>query len=315
MSGIRVRGTGRALPRRVVTNGELSTLVDTSDAWIVSRTGIRERRHVTGETHLELCLEAARRALDRAGVEPEEIGVCLVATVSADQITPAVACLLQRALGLGEDTVCFDLNAACSGFLFGLHTAERLLGACRRPYGLVVGGEVLSRLLDFTDRSTCILFGDGAGAAVVEYRAEWPSLSAVLGVRGDGRSLQVTGLGQPERPHIRMEGQAVYKFAVETVPGCIKAVLDRRGWAVEDVDELVLHQANERIIQSVLRRCGIPEERCYRNVARYGNTSAASVAIALDELVELGRLGPGKRALCVGFGGGLTWAGAAVEFA
>lgn len=314
MSGIKIRGTGSAVPAKTVTNADLSRMVDTDDGWIVSRTGIRERRHCREETHLELCGSAARKALEMAGAEPSEIGVCIVATLSPDQFTPAAACLLQRDLGLAEDTICFDLNAACSGFLFALHTAERLLGASSRKLGLVVGGEVLSKLMDFTDRSTCILFGDGAGAAVVEFREDWPSISAVLGVRGNYPVLNIPGAGGAEPSYIHMEGQAVYKFAVETVPKCIGAVLEKSGHAMEDIDEFVLHQANERIIDAAVRRCHLPPEKCYKNVARYGNTSSASVAIALDELVRLGRLGPGKRALCVGFGGGLTWAGAVIEF-
>ncbi len=314
MSGIRIRGTGRALPAGVLTNGELSRRVDTSDEWIVSRTGIRERRFVRSESHLSLCAQAARGALETAGLAPEQIGVCIVATVSPDQISPASACLLQKELGLPEDTVCFDLNAACSGFLFALHTAQQLLAASERPFGLVVGGEVLSRLTDPDDRSTCILFGDGAGAAAVEWRPEWPSVSAVLGVRGDRPILNVAGPNRPEPSYIRMEGRAVYKFAVETAPRCIAQVLEKAGASAEDVDELVLHQANERIIEAVAKRCGFPPEKCYRNVAKYGNTSAASVPIALDELREMGRLGPGKRALCAAFGGGLTWAGLLIAF-
>ena len=187
MNGIKILGMGRSVPARVVTNDDMARIVDTSDEWISSRTGIRTRHHCQGETHTQLCREAAQRALERAGVRPEEVGACIVATVTAQTLVPSTACLLQRDLGLPEDIPCFDLSAACTGFLFALHTMECLLNASARPFGLVVGCEVLSRFTDFTDRSTCVLFGDGAGAAVVECRAGWPSIGAQLGCAGNDR--------------------------------------------------------------------------------------------------------------------------------
>lgn len=313
MSGIKIRGTGSCVPAKIMTNDDFSRIVDTSDQWIVSRTGIRERHHCVEESHLDLCLGAAKATLDMAGVAPEEVGLCIVCTVAADQISPAGACLLQRDLGLAEDTICFDLNAACSGFLFGLHTAECMLAASPKRFGLVIGGEVLSRLTDFTDRGTCVLFGDAAGAVVVEYDPQWPSISAVLGVRGNDKVLGVTGATAGARIH--MEGQPVFKFAVETVPKCIQAVLDKTGATMDQIDQVVFHQANERIVDLAVKRFGVPIEKVYKNLSRYGNTSAASVPLVLDELARCGKLGPGKKALCVGFGGGLTWGGALVEFA
>lgn len=315
MSGIKIRGTGSRVPAKVTTNEDLSRMVDTSDEWITSRTGIKERHHCVAESHLDLCTGAAKAALEAAGVAPAQVGACVVCTVCADQFSPAAACLLQRELGLAEDTICFDLNAACSGFLFGLHTMECLLAASPKRYGIVVGGEVLSRLTDFTDRSTCVLFGDAAGAVVVEFRPEWPSISAVLGVRGNDKVLGVTGVLAGGKPRIYMEGQPVFKFAVETVPKCIQAVLDKTGAAIDDVDQVVFHQANERIVDLVVKKFGVPTGKVHKNLSRYGNTSAASVPLVLDELCRDGRLGPGKKALCVGFGGGLTWAGALIEFA
>ena len=313
MNGIKLIGAGYALPGHIVTNEDLSRLVDTSDEWIVSRTGIRQRRHCREETHTQLCLQAARDALERAGIGGERLGAVIVATLSADHLTPAAACLLQRELGVPEDAVCFDLNAACSGFLFALHTMECLLARQPGKYGLVVGGEVLSRLIDFTDRSTCILFGDGAGAAVVRSDPAYPSLHACLGVRGDENILSIPGTETGAPSKIHMEGTAVFKFAVETVPRCIDNVLQSAGARAEDVDCFVFHQANERIIDLVVKKYHIPPEKYCKNISSCGNTSAASIPILLGQLWERGELREGMRVLCVGFGGGLTWGGALVE--
>ena len=244
---------------------------------------------------------------------PEEIGVCIVATLTPDRLTPATACVLQRELGMGEDTVCFDLNAACSGFVYALHTAQCLLAAAPRRFGLVIGAEVLSRVTDYTDRSTCVLFGDGAGAAVVEWREDYSSICAVLGCRGNTEALLIPGVASGAPSYIHMEGQPVFRFAVETVPKCITQVLDKAGLTADDVDRFVFHQANQRIIDMAVKKLKLPPEKCTGNIARTGNTSAASVPILLDELVSQGALRSGQRALCVGFGGGLTWAGALLE--
>ena len=315
MNGIRIRGTGRCVPERTVTNHDLAKIVDTSDEWITTRTGIERRRHCTTETHGTLCAAAARQALERAGVGPEEIGGCIVATVTGDTLVPSAACALQKELGLPEDIPCFDLNAACTGFLMGLHTMECLLTASRRRYGLVVGAEVLSRILDWTDRGTCILFGDGAGAAVVEWNEKFESISAELGVRGDDQVLRLPGVETGDHSYLTMDGKKVFKFAVEAVPECIDRVLRRTGKAVEDVDFFVFHQANARIIDLAVRKYRIPPEKYYKNIADYGNTSAASIPLVLSELQDQGKVGPGSRVLVVGFGGGLTWGGALVEFA
>ena len=313
MNGIKLRGTGRAVPAGVVTNGDLARMVDTSDEWITSRTGIKRRYRCAAETHTELCVRAARTALERAGASPADIGACIVATVTPDTIVPSAACMLQRELGLPTDTPCFDLNAACTGFVYALHTMECLLNASSRKFGLVVGCEVLSRVVDWTDRNTCILFGDGAGAAVVECREGWPSIGAVLGSRGDGELLRLPGVGKANL--LTMEGAKVFKFAVETVPACIGAVLDKAGMTAEDVDFFVFHQANARIIDLAVRKYHILPEKYYKNIENYGNTAAASVPLVLSELEEQGRIGPGSRMLVVAFGGGLTWGGAMIEFA
>ena len=315
MNGIKIKGMGRCVPQRVVTNEDMAKIVDTTDQWITSRTGIRRRRHCVSETHGSLCAGAARAALERAGVSPEEIGACIVATVTADTLVPSAACVLQRELGLPGDIPCFDLGAACTGFLFALHTMECLLNASPRKYGLVVGAETLSRVTNWDDRGTCILFGDGAGAAVVECREGWPSIGAELGCHGDGQLLRLPGVEAGERSLISMEGTRVFKFALEAVPWCVDRVLERTGYAIEDVDFFVFHQANARIIDLAARKYRIPPEKYYKHIAEYGNTSAASIPLVLSELEDMGRVGPGSRTLVVGFGGGLTWGGAMVEFA
>ena len=315
MNGIKIKGTGRCVPAKVVTNADLAKIVDTSDEWITSRTGIQTRRHCVGETHTDLCAGAARRALENAGITPDEIGACVVATITADRLAPSSACMLQRELGLPHDAVCFDLSAACTGFLFALHTMECLLAASPRKYGLVLGAEMLSRFIDWEDRGTCILFGDGAGACVVEWNERYPSIHAVLGCHGDPEMLGITGAEQEAPARIYMHGQPTFKFAVQAVPWCVDQVLERTGTAVEDVDFFVFHQANARIIDLAVKKYRIPPEKYYKNIAEYGNTSAASIPLVLSELREQGRVGPGSRALVVGFGGGLTWGGAMVEFA
>ena len=315
MNGINLRGLGRCVPAQSVTNDDLAKTVDTSDAWITARTGIRSRRRCTEETHTELCVTAARRALAQAGITPADIGACIVATVSADTIVPSAACMLQRELGMPEDTPCFDLNAACTGFIYALHTMECLLNASPRKFGLVVGAEALSRVVDWTDRGTCILFGDGAAAAVVECREGWPVIGAVLGSRGDDRLLRLPGLGRGEPNVLSMEGTQVFKFAVETVPACMDATLKKAGLTPADIDFFVFHQANARIIDLAVRKYRIPPEKYYKNIDHYGNTAAASVPLVLSELYEQGRIGPGSRLLTVAFGGGLTWGGAVLELA
>ncbi len=315
MKGIKIRGTGRCVPQGVLTNQDLSQRMDTSDEWITSRTGIRRRHHCKKETLTGLSLQAAGEALRKAGVAPEKIGVCVVATVTPETLVPSTACMLQRELGLAEDTLCFDLNAACTGFLFALHTVECLLQASSRPFGLVLGAEVLSRIVNWEDRSTCILFGDGAGAVVVESREGWPSIGAVMGCVGNDRLLHVDGPGSGRPPLLSMEGQRVFKFAVEAVPRCMDQVLERHGVTADQVDFFVFHQANARIIDLVVRKYQIPAEKYYINLEEYGNTSAASIPLVLSELEEQGRIKAESRVLMVGFGGGLTWGGALVEFA
>lgn len=313
MTGLTILGTGRCLPVHAVTNQELSRRVDTSDQWITSRTGIEQRYFCEAEDCTSLAIEAGRRAMAAAGVTPQQVGVCLVATFSPQYAIPATACLVQAALGLPEDIPCFDLNAACSGFLYGLETARALLVGADRPCGLVIGSEQLSRLLDFDDRTTCVLFGDGAGAVVVRPSDHHPYTS-LLGARGETDPLWAQGAGGFQRSTLHMEGQTVFRFAVEIIPHCIEGILKKSGLTLDEIDWVVCHQANSRIIDHVVKKLGAPPEKFYKNMQRYGNTSAASIPIALDELAESGLLLPSTRVLCVGFGGGLTWGGTLLTF-
>lgn len=298
-------GFGRALPAHAVTNDELSLTVDTNDEWIASRTGIRQRYFAeNGETNVSLASEAARRALQNAGIAPEEIGLCIVSTFTPDLATPSVSCGVAGALGLPAHAICFDLNAACAGFLYGLHTASGLLH--EGEYALVIGSEVISRLLDRTDRNTCVLFGDGAGAAVVCGDQTHPFVFAG-GCTPDHRVLFC-----PTAGGIQMEGREVFRFAAETVPKCIEAVLQKCGKTLDEVDLVVCHQANARIIDHVIRKLHADPAKFYLNVQRYGNTSAASIPLALSELADTGALA-GKSVLCVGFGAGLTYGGALLQ--
>ena len=312
MNGLQILGTGRAVPEQNVTNDDLAQRVDTNDEWIVARTGIRERRFAAGETLTDLTVEAARKAMERAGVQPQDIGLCITATVTPDRLFPSQACLIHQKLGLPEDCPAFDLSAGCTGFLFAMETAAAMLPRRNRPYALLVGGELLSRILDMDDRSTCILFGDGAGAAVVKTTENAPWF-AQMGSRGDRDILWAWGPGQ-ERPYLHMDGQGVFQFAIKTVPQVAKQLLEKAGLDKDQVDWYVPHQANHRIVESAAKRLKVPLERFYENMDRYGNTSAGSIPIALDEMVEKGLLQRGQWVMCLGFGAGLTWGGALFQW-
>ena len=306
MNGLKLLGTGRALPARALDNDAMTAYVDTSDEWITSRTGIRQRYFCEGgESTTTLAIEAARRALVSSGLEAGAIDCLLVATSSGEYAMPSTACLVHKALGLREDIPVMDVGAACAGFLYAVDTARALLLAHGGRHALVVGAEQMSHLLDMTDRNTCVLFGDGAGAAVLalEQDAEY---ACVLGTRGD----MAIRVGGPRREQpMAMDGQSVFRFAVSTIPTCVEQLLEKTGLTLADVDWVVCHQANQRIIDASVRRLGVPAEKFYKNLDRYANTSAASIPLALDELRESGKLLPGQRVIMVGFGGGLTWAG------
>ncbi len=312
MKNIEIIGTGMAKPGKVVTNDDLAKIVETNDEWITSRTGIKERRFCDeNQSAYTLSAEAAQKAIEASGVSKEEISCVICATVSAEYVTPSLACIVQRNLGLPEDIPVLDVNAACSGFIYGLEVARGFLNGNGGKYGLVIGCEQLSRLMDMTDRSTCVLFGDGAGAAVIK-TVDDGIYETVLGARG-GYEITVEGAG-PVVSHIKMEGQEVFKFAVDAIPKCINALKEKSGITLDDVDQVICHQANARILDHCVRKMKADPEKFYKNMDRYGNTSAASVPVALDELVKLGKVNPGDTIMMVGFGGGLTWAGVLLKY-
>ena len=312
MNGLKIVSTGRCLPRRVVTNEDLCGIVDTSDEWIVSRTGISARYYCEEERGLDLARTAALIAIDRAGICLEEIGVCIVPTSTADYATPATGSLLQRELGLLENTPCFDISAGCTGFVYGLHIARGMLLQSERPYALLVGVDVLSRVTDYSDRSTCILFGDGAGAAVLTLD-DSASYACELYARGDEGTISIHGPGS-EASLLHMEGQQTFRFAIEAVPQCVLAVLKKAGLTTENIDWIVPHQANRRILESAAKRLKVPLEKFFINIEKYGNTSAATIPIALDEMAQAGLLKRGQKVICTGFGAGLTWGGVLLEW-
>ena len=314
MNGLRLIATGGALPGRTVTNEDLSRVVDTSDESITTRTGIRARHWCTdGENAATLAIAAARQALQRSGLAPADIGCCVCATLSAPDATPSVACQVQAALGLPENRPALDVNAACSGFLYGTAVARGLLATLGGKYALVVGCEALSRLMDPADRSTCVLFGDGAGAAVFELTADPVPFALTLGARGSD-AIHAGGPDREGSAPITMDGKAVFRFAVDALPKCLNAVLTETGKTLDELDWVVCHQANSRIIDHCIRALKADPAKFYKNMERHGNTSAASIPVALNELAESGQLQPGQTLACIGFGGGLTWGGMIVEY-
>ena len=290
--------TGSFVPPRRMTNQDFEKIVYTSDQWIVVRTCIHARHVAEEETTLTMAMAAAKQAME--GVDPSAICLVLVATFTPDQATPSVASQLQQALGLPEEVLAYDINAGCSGFLFALLSAERLLEAMPGKCALLVGAEKVSGRLDYTDRGTCILFGDGAGAAVVQAdgRPTW----ADYGNRSNGSAIYTD-----EKGLLRMEGRQVYQFAVRTVTQSIRNVLEKAGLEPGQLDHVVCHQANHRIIEAVARHLGAPMELFFENLGEYGNTSAASIPLALDEMHRNGMLKSGQRVLLEGFGSGLSW--------
>ena len=302
MTGIKILSTGSCVPSRVMTNDDLAQIVETSDEWIQKRTGMSERHYVgEGEDMTYLSEMAAREAIERSGIDKSDIGVIIVSTVSGEYYSPSTACLLQSRLGLVHDLVALDVSAGCSGFIFGLETIRALMLARSAKAGLIVGAEVLSKKLDMTDRTTCVLFGDGAAAAVVALD-ERPYFSEI-GVDGDEEMINI----KVSDGHIHMDGQGTYKFAVKTVPEVIEKVVEKAGLTYDDIDHYVLHQANLRIIESIAKKVNQPMEKFVVNIEKYGNTSAASVGLALDEAYKTNRIKEGDRTLLCAFGAGRTW--------
>jgi 3-oxoacyl-[acyl-carrier-protein] synthase III len=309
----RIVGTGSFLPATVVTNADLAARgLDTNDAWIRERTGIRERRIADkAQTSSDLALEASRQALQSADLRPGELDLVVVATSTPDYVFPSTACLLQAKLGI-KGQAAFDVQAVCSGFVYGLATADNFIRAGQAKRALVVGAEVFSRILDWSDRGTCVLFGDGAGAVVLAadkkpgvhasvLRADG-SYADILSVAGNVCAGAIVGT-----PFLRMDGQAVFKFAVRVLEESARETVAAAGMTLEDIDWLIPHQANLRILEATARKLGLARDKLVVTVDRHGNTSAASVPLALDEYVRAGKIRTGERVLLQGVGGGFTW--------
>ncbi len=332
---VRIAGSGRSVPERILTNADLEQMVDTSNEWIIARTGIEERRVASDREYTSIfAVDAARKAMEMAGIEASEVDLIVISTVTPDMPFPATACLVQEEIG-AKGATAFDLNAGCTGFIYGLSVGHQYVSSGAASTALVIGAESLTKYTDYEDRSTCVLFGDGAGAVVLRGDdlsgpSDENGIPGILSVavHSDGslaHLLEMPGGGSrnpPNRPEtlearlpfIRMLGNETFKVAVRTLAEVSGEVLADAGQRPEDVRWLIPHQANRRIIDAVGRRIDVPSDRVYVNVHRYGNTSAASIPIALDELNRNGRIAAGDLVLMAAFGAGLTWGAAAVRF-
>jgi 3-oxoacyl-[acyl-carrier-protein] synthase-3 len=323
---VSIIGTGSYLPERVLTNAELAKMVDTSDEWITTRTGIKERRIAAkNEYTSDMAAKAAMAAIEQANITPDEIDLIIVATVSPDMFFPATACFVQRIIG-AKRAACFDVSAACSGFLYAVEIAQQFITSSTYNTVLVIGADKLSNLVDWTDRNTCVLFGDGAGAAVLRSRAGSHGVittymgsdgdyADILSMPGGGCRFPITKENVDQRLNtIKMSGKEVYKQAVNAMLTAAKVALEQSGLKTEDLACIIPHQANMRIIEAIAERMHVPVDRFFVNLNRYGNTSAAAIAIALDEANRTGRMKIGDYVLLLVFGGGLTWASSVVQW-
>ncbi len=317
--GIKITGSGHALPKKILTNDDLSKMVDTSHEWILSRTGIEQRHILEGSESLsDLAYEAAKKAVEAAKQTKQlndvaEIDLIIVATTGPDNSFPSTACEVQGKLG-ASNAFCFDISAACTGFVYAMHTAECMMRAGGYRHALVIGADALSRFLDWSDRSTCVLFGDGAGAVLLGYNEEYNGgvLGADLGADGSRADCLVRENFTEDR-FLHMQGPEVFKFATRTVPDSIEKCLKKANLVAQDVRHFVLHQANLRIIASVAHRFGVSEERFPKNMDQVGNTSAGSIPILLDQMMRRGQVEEGDILVLSGFGAGLTWASMAIR--
>ena len=318
----KIKYTGAYVPENIVTNADLEKLVETDDEWIRSRTGI-ERRHISmGDNTSDLASKTAWEIIKKGGIDPTDIDLIIVATVSPDCMSPSTACTVQAAIG-AVNAVAFDISAACSGFVFALSTADKFIKSGTYKNALIIASEVLSKHINWSDRSTCVLFGDGAAGAYIE-RSETPGIIAEdIGCDGTkGKSLGgarntaanvFNGLEKFDDPYIYMDGKVIFDFATRQVPQSVNKLLEKANLMPEDIKYVLPHQANERIVKIISRKVKIPMEKFYLNIAEYGNTSAASIPIALNEMFEKGILSEGDKLLITGFGGGLTWCSMVVE--
>lgn len=320
--GIKIVGSGMYVPASTLSNQQLETIVETTDEWISTRTGIHNRHIVTAENTVDLAYEAANRAIDQANIDPSEIGLIIVATFTPERLTPSTACLVQSRLGLNnQQIIAFDLNAACSGFVYALSVAEQFLKTQTVKKALIIGAEVLSKIMDWNDRGTCVLFGDGGGAVVVEY-AEDLTNSFYLNSSGDEQDTLITTkipLNNPfnqvevEPIHFHMNGQQVFKFAITAIKETMIKLFEQNDLSLDDICLVIPHQANKRIIDKVVKDLKAPSEKFFLNVSEYGNTSAASIPIALHDAIKQQQVKNGDKVMLIGFGGGLTWGGCIVS--
>lgn len=312
MSGLKILSTGYYAPAKVLDNFDFEKKVETTDEWIVSRTGIKKRHFVKNESCVDLGYQAALKAIEK--IDKNKIGLIICATMTPDYFTPSTACLIQERLGLNDQEVmCFDLSAACSGFVYAMTVAQSLLQNLDDKYALVIGCEEISKIIDFEDRNTCVLFGDGAGA-VVACKGDG-IFASYSNSAGNLEALKAPAVCKHEDNHyLTMAGPEVFKFAVKVIPESINAILDKTNLSLDDIAYVVCHQANYRIIRNVYKKMKSSEDKFYMNLQEYGNTSAASIPLALGEMDEKGMLKPGDKIICVGFGGGLTWGATLIEW-
>lgn len=320
----RIIGMGSCVPQNIVTNFDLEKIVETNDEWIVQRTGIESRRISTGETTTDLSVNAAKKAIKSANISPEDIDLIIVATITPDNHMPSTACLVQAEIG-AKNATAFDIGAACSGFVYGLNIANQFIKSNTVKTALVIGAEVLSKVLNWSDRNTCVLFGDGAGAAIVR-GDETGIINYYTGSKGDVDGLlTLPAIDQVNNPYckvktetsekvIGMDGTEVFKFALSAMKKSIKNVIKETDVSIDDVKYIVPHQANKRIVMSVAKKMKIDESKFYMCMDHYGNTSAASIPLALDEMDKANLLEKGDKIVLVGFGGGLTWGSILIEW-
>lgn len=314
---MKILGFGKAVPRKIVTNDDLSKFVETSDEWIFQRTGIRERR-ISDENTSELAYRSAVDAIKNSNIDKNEIDLIVCATITPDNFTPSVACMVQEKLGLGDNVTAFDVNAACTGFVFALKIVASMLNTYHKK-ALVIGCETLSKIINFEDRNTCVLFGDGAGAIVVEKdekNEEFYTCSL-----GNDKDLIAENVEMNfemknkvlKSGFLKMDGKEVFKFAINVVEKSIDNILDRTNLKLEDIKLIIPHQANQRIISNVAKKLNVDNDKFFVNLEKYGNTSAASVPMALCEAFESKKITKGDKVILVGFGGGLTWGSTIIE--
>lgn len=319
---IKVIGTGMYVPSFKVSNQKLESIVETTDEWITTRTGIHNRYIVTTENTVDLAYEAANRAIKQSHIDSSDIGLIIVATFTPERLTPSTACLVQARLGLNDQQIiAFDLNAACCGFVYALSVAEQFLKTKTVKKALIIGAEVLSKIIDWNDRGTCVLFGDGSGAVVVEYEQDLEN-SFYLNSAGDEQDSLITTqipLNHPFIPskvhpiYLQMNGQQVFKFAITAIKETITKLLEQTNLSLDDISLIIPHQANKRIIDKVVKDLKVSSEKFFLNVSEYGNTSAASIPIALHDAIKKQRLKNGDKVMLIGFGGGLTWGGCIIS--